>query len=386
MSTIAGQRNTSNVEQGLRRLDIGSRIALLDEGMQTPFLALTNRTQNERCVSPKFTNYEDTMQARVDTLNNGGNAAAGDTSIVVSNGGRFNVEDLVLVPATKELLRVTAVSTNTLTVTRGVGSTAATIVDGTQLYIVGSAAMEGDVSKQARSDTPSAVTNYTQIFKDPVDESGTALSSDFITDPHDWDYQKKKKGMEHASRIERSFWFGRPSESGTPAVRTTGGFFHFQGATNAVDAGGSWTESELWAAAPSLFAHGSKRKLAFAGSVPLGVVSQWANGKVQLHPADNVYGLNITELQSPLGRLGLVHAPLFDDTSVYSGYVAVVDFDSGVKKRFLAGGVGGSRDTHFVENIQENDRDGRKGEYRSEVGLQVGEPSRHGYIYGITGP
>lgn len=380
MSTIAGQRNTSNVEQGLRRLDIGSRIALLDAD-QTPFLALTNKTQNERCISPKFTNYEDTMQARTDQVN--GTTGTG-TSVVVDNGGRFNVEDLVLVPRTKELMRVTAISTNTLTVTRGVGSTAVALVDDDPLYIVGSAAMEGDVSKQARSDTPSAVINYTQIFKDPVDESGTALSSDFVTEPHDWDYQKDKKGKEHASRQERSAWFGRPSESGTPAVRTTGGFFHFQGSTNAVDAGGSWTESELWAAAPSLFRYGSKRKIAFAGSIPLGVVSQWANGKVQLHLGDSALGLETTELRSPLGRLFLAHAPLFDDTAVYSGYVAVVDMDT-VKKRYLAGGVGGSRDTHFVDNIQENDRDGKKGEYRSEIGWQWGEPSKNGYIYGITG-
>lgn len=384
MSLIAGQRNTSNVDQGLRRLDIGSRIALLDAD-QTPFLALSNNLQNQKCISPKFTNYTDSMQARTDTVPAG--ALVGDGTLTVANGGRFNVEDLVLAPATKELMRVTAVAGNVLTVTRGVGSAAAAIAAGAQIYIIGSAAMEGDVSKQARSDTPNKIDNFTQIFKDPVDESGTALSSDFVTDPHDWDYQKDKKGKEHASRQERTAWFGRPSELGTPAVRTTGGFFHFQGSTNAVDAGGSWTESELWNAAPSLFKHGSKRKLAFAGSTPLAVVSQWAQGKVQMRPGDNTYGLAITELQSPLGRLGLVHQPMFDDTDVYSGYVAVLDLDGGaVKKRFLSGGIGGSRDTHFVENIQENDRDGRKGEYRTEAGFQYGDPAVHGYIYGVTGP
>ena len=384
MSLIAGQRNTSNVDQTLRRLDIGSRIALLD-AEQTPFLALSNKLQSQRCISPKFTNYEDTMQARTDTVP--GAQLAGDATWTVANGGRFAPEDLVLNPATKELVRVTGVAGNVLNVTRGVGSTAAAVAAGQQIYIVGSAAMEGDVSKQARTDTPTPVTNYTQIFRDPVDESGTALSSDFITEPHDWDYAKAKKGKEHASRQERAAWWGRPSEVGTPAVRTTGGFFHFQGSTNAVDAGGSFTESELWNAAPSLFKFGSNRKLAFAGSTPLSVVSQWASGKVQMRPDDKTYGLAITELQSPLGRLGLVRHPLFDDTTVYQGYMAVVDMDSDtIKKRYLAGGVGGSRDTHFVDNIQENDRDGRKGEYRSEIGFQWGEPSKHGYIYGITGP
>lgn len=383
MSTIAGQRNTSNVDQSSRKLDIGSRIALL-EPSSTPLTALLNKISSEKAISPKYTNYEDTLAPRVDTLNNGSDPNSSATSLTVSNGSYFNVEDLVLVPATKELMRVTAISTNTLTVTRGVGSTAAGMTDGTQLYIVGSAALEGDVSKQARTSTPTKVDNYTQIFRDPVDESATAMSSDFVFDEHDWTYTLKKKGIEHATRIERSFWWGRPSESGTPAVRTTGGFFHFQGSTNATDAGGSWTEAELWNAAPALFRYGVKRKLAFAGGVPMSVISQWAQSKVNIVSDTNTYGLNITELQSPMGRLGLVYHPLFDDTTVYSGYVAVVDIDI-LAKKYLAGGIGGSRDTHLVENIQENDRDGKKSEYRSEVGLKIGQPSRHGYFYGITG-
>jgi hypothetical protein len=385
MAILAGQRNTSNVDQTSRRLDIGSRIALL-EPSQTPLTALLNKINSRKAISPKFTNYEDTLAPRVDTLNHGSNPGAGVSPITVSNGSYFNVEDLVLVPATKELMRVTAISTNALSVTRGVGSTAATITDGTQLYIVGSAALEGDVSKQARSATPTKVDNYTQIFRDPVDESGTALSSDFLFDEHDFDYTKRKKGIEHATRIERSFWWGRPSETGTPAVRTTGGFFHFQGSTNATDAAGSWTESELWTNAPALFRYGSGRKLMFASGLVLGVISQWAQGKVLTRTDDTTYGIAITELQAPSGRLGLVHHPLFDDTTVYNGYAAVLDMDSDIAKRFLAGGIGGSRDTHYVDNIQENDRDGRKGEYRSEVGLQIGQPQRHGYFYGVTGP
>lgn len=383
MSIVAGQRNTSNVEQATRKLDIGSRIALLDPDA-TPFTALVNKIKSEKAISPKFQNFEDTLPARTDTVNNGAGYASGATSIVVDNGGRFNVEDLVLVPRTKELMRVTAISTNTLTVTRGVGSTAAAIVDDDPLYIVSSAAMEGDVSKQARSDTPSIVTNYTQIHRDPVDESGTALSSDFITDPHDWNYSVKKKGIEHSLRIERTAWFGRPSEAGSPAVRTSGGFFHFQGATNAFDAGGAWAESELWNNSPSIFRYGRRRKLAFAGGIPMSVVSQWAMSKVQVRQDENTYGIAITELQTPMGRLGLVYHPLFDDTVVYSGYVAIVDMDT-VAKKYLAGGIGGSRDTHFKDNIHERDRDGRKGEFFSDVGFRYGEPSKNGYFYGVTG-
>lgn len=383
MAQIAGQRNTSNVDQSSRKLDIGSRIALLNP-TSVPFTALLNKVSSRKTINPKFTNYTDTLAPRVDTVPGG--ALIGDGTITVANGGYFNVEDLILAPATKELLRVTAIAGNVLTVTRGVGSTAAAIAAGAQIYIVGSAAMEGDVSKQARSSTPTSVDNYTQIFRDPVDESASALSSDFIFDEHDYTYTKRKKGIEHATRLERAAWWGRPSTSGTPAVRTTGGFFHFQGATNATDAAGSFTESEFWNASPALFKYGSGRKLAFASGLVLSVISQWAQGKVQTRTDDTTYGIAISELQGPLGRLGLVHHPLFDDTTVYSGYMAVLDMDDDVAKRYLAGGIGGSRDTHLVEKIQENDRDGQKDEYRSEVGFQFGDPNRHGYVFGVTGP
>lgn len=383
MATILGQRNTSNIEQTTRRLDLGSRIALL-EPESTPLTALLNRIGSQKAVSPKFQNFEDVLPARTDTINNGAGYASGATSIVVANGGRFNVEDIVLVPRIGELIRVTAVATNTLTVTRGAGgSTAAALVDTDQLYIIGSAALEGDVSKQARSETPSVVTNYTQIFRDPIDMSGTLLSSDVVTNEHDWNYARRKKGIEHATRIERAFWWGKPQETGTPAVRLTGGFFHFQGSTNATDAGGAFTETELWTAARSAFRYGSRRKLMFTSGLATQVMNQFAQSKVQTRQGDTTYGLAITDYVTPFGQLSVVYHPLFDDTTIYSGYAAVVDLEA-LKKRFLAGGIGGSRDTHIETDIQENDRDGRKDEVFSDVGLQIGQPQRHGYVYGIT--
>lgn len=384
MATIAGQRNTLNIEQATRRLDIGSRIALL-EPESTPLTALLNRISSEKAISPKYQAFEDELPARTDAVDNGAGYDTDDTDITVANGGRFNVEDLVLVPRTGEVFRVTAVASDVLTVERGIGNsgTGVAIVDTDPLYIIGSAAMEGDVSKQARSTTPSVVTNYTQIFRDPFDESNTLRSSDMVTDLHDWAYVQRVKGIEHATRIERAFWFGKPSEEGSPAVRTTGGFFYFQGSTNQTSAGGAYSETELWTGARSWFRYGTKRKLMFASGLVIQVMNEFAQSKVQTSVGESTYGLAITEYVSPFGRLGVLHHPLFDDTSVYGGYGAVVDLEA-VSKKYLAGGIGGSRDTHLVENIQENDRDGRKDEYKSEVGLKIGQPKRHGFVSGVT--
>src|SRR5438128_305985 len=384
MAVVAGQRNTSNITQDQRRIDIGNRIALL-EPESTPLTALLNRIGSERAISPKFQALEDELAARFDAINNGAGYASGATSVVVDNGGYFNVEDLVLVTRTGEMVRVTAVSTNTLTITRGVGSTAAAIVDNDELYILSSAAMEGDVSKQARSETPTVITNYTQIFRDPFDESNTLRSSDTVHTPHDWAYVQNKKGIEHSTRIERAFLFGKPSESGSPAVRTTGGAFHFIGSTNQTDAGGTFSETELWSSAPTAFRYGRQRKIAFAGGLPIQVMNQFAQSKVQVRSGETTYGLNITDYVTPFGQLSLVWHPLLDG-AVYGGTILVLDLDA-VAKKYLHGmnAPGGSRDTHLNENIQENDRDGRKDEYLSEVGLKFGQAKRHATVTNITG-
>jgi hypothetical protein len=71
-----------------------------------------------------------------------------------------------------EVLQVTAISTNTLTVVRGIGgTTAAALVDTDPLFVIGTAAEEGALSQVARTQNPVA-TNYTQIFKHSVEASG----------------------------------------------------------------------------------------------------------------------------------------------------------------------------------------------------------------------
>lgn len=63
-----------------------------------------------------------------DQINYASGYSASDTSIVVDNGDLFKKNDIIEIGS--EVLRVTAVSTNTLTVRRGyMGSTAATIAD-----------------------------------------------------------------------------------------------------------------------------------------------------------------------------------------------------------------------------------------------------------------
>jgi hypothetical protein len=55
-----------------------------------------------------------------------------------------------------------------------------------------------------------------------------------------------------------------------------------------------------------------------------------------------------------------------------------------VKYVYLGGGPGGDRDTHVRENIQENDRDGKKNELLTECGVVLGPGDKHGLLIGVT--
>ena len=67
-----------------------------------------------------------------------------DTDFVVDHGSRFRVGDQIQVEGSEELMLVTAVNTNTLTVVRGyAGTTAEALADNKVINILGNAALEG---------------------------------------------------------------------------------------------------------------------------------------------------------------------------------------------------------------------------------------------------
>jgi hypothetical protein len=176
-----------------------------------------------------------------------GGALVGATVIPVTAGQGVNYQqwDQVLNTRTGEQIRVDSVSGDNLTVTRGIGSTAAAMNAADELYLIGTAQPEGDTSKPARSDNPSKVYNNTQIFRTPVEASNSLLATGRCCNPHDWDHQKRKAGVEHAIDKELAFLFGRRSAltSGASEDRTMGGALSFI-ATNQTDAGGDLSEPE----------------------------------------------------------------------------------------------------------------------------------------------
>jgi uncharacterized protein DUF5309 len=231
---------------------------------------------------------------------------------------------------------------------------------------------------------PTPVQNYTQILRRSWELTGTSYASENETDPHDWDYQAAKIGIEHKRDIERTLLFGVPSNttaSNGQALRTTGGLFYWL-KTNAMDAGGGFSEDEFNAFSRQVFKYGAKRKIAMGSPLATSVLNTFPMSKVRIGQSEKKYGINVTTFVSPFGELGLVTNWELEGAK-YGGVLAIYD-PANVRYRFLSNSKA-NRDSHVNTEIQPPDADTRRDEWLTEMGLEVNLEKTGGVITGITG-
>ncbi len=149
---------------------------------------------------------EDSLLPNKDAINDSTYSdPSADTDFVVDNGSRFRVGDQIQVEGSEELMLVTAVNSNTLTVVRGyAGTTAENLADNQVINILGNAALEGADKPTARFTNRSRVGNYTQIFTAAVEVSGTDLAANQLGLADEMDYQKQERLREMLRDLENT--------------------------------------------------------------------------------------------------------------------------------------------------------------------------------------
>ncbi len=146
-----------------------------------------------------------------------------DTDFVVDNGDRFRVGDQIQVEGSEELMLVTAVNGNTLTVVRGyAGTTPENLADNQVINILGNAALEGADKPAVRFTNRVRKGNYTQIFTASVEVSGTDIAASQLGLADEMDYQKQERLRELLRDLENTVINGgQPTSSpeGSSSVR-----------------------------------------------------------------------------------------------------------------------------------------------------------------------
>jgi hypothetical protein len=193
---------------------IGKKQSVVDEilllnGHQTPLLSLLGFGEAVTQTTHQW--FEDEMVADETTV--AGAKLVGDTSVVVVDGSIFRANDVIKIG--EELIKVTAVSTNTLTIVRGyAGTTAAAIADGAKVEFMFSEGVEGADARSARYKARAGVSNYTQIFDDSVEISGTAEAVQQYGIGDLYEYEKQKKQLELALQLEKALINGVSYQNG----------------------------------------------------------------------------------------------------------------------------------------------------------------------------
>lgn len=148
-----------------------------------------------------------------------------ETDLTVDDGSVFRVGDLVRPGDTSEVMLVTAVSGNDLTVVRGYGATTkAALANNMTLHILGNAALEGDEAPAARFTSRSRQRNYTQIFTATVEVSGSMQAARAHGIADELDYQKQERMRELLRDLENCVINGVAASSdaqGSSTVRRT---------------------------------------------------------------------------------------------------------------------------------------------------------------------
>ncbi|MCL2640313.1 MAG: DUF5309 domain-containing protein, partial [Phycisphaerales bacterium] len=170
---------------------------------------------------------EDELLPNVDEIYQSGlsDGAMTTTMVQVNDGTRFRAGDQIRPKNSTEIILVTAVNGNAITMVRGYGNTVKKVlVDGQPLTILGNAALEAAEAGEARFNVRTRKSNYTQIFSAAVQVSGTEAAVRHIGVDDEMDYQKTNRLRELLRDLENTALNGVAPTStpqGSSTVRRT---------------------------------------------------------------------------------------------------------------------------------------------------------------------
>lgn len=380
---LTGVVDDADILSNQRVVDMSPTIAQLEPD-EAPLTTMLQKVGKRAAFSQKVEWLSDELVPRLTTLS--ASAASDLTALAVATGTGtyFRPGDVVRIATTGENCSVSAVSANTVYVTRALGGvTALSAASGVDLIKVGNAAAEGATLGTLIQTKKVANYNYAQIQRDPWGFTNTLVASKLYGGPEPAN-EAKKKLIEHKRQLENSlFWGVRDlNTSGSTPIGYVGGIFQYV-TSNITSVGGNLTESVMETFLRTAFRYGSQNKVMFVSPLVASAMSSFAQGRLALPSVDtNKYGVSLGQYQSASGAVIqiMIKRDWLDFQSAnnqYGGIGVVVDMED-VKMRPL-------RDTVLKPDRQANDEDSVKQEYLTEWSFEIGQEKKHAIIRGITG-
>ena len=291
--------------------------------------------------------FEDELQPETDQVNYGTGYSSSATSIVVDDGDKFAAGDLVMHNQTREVMLVTAVTTDTLTVDRdyGQGSTpgytarADTIDNNDYLTILSNAFEQGHPLPAAKSTVEVERYNVCQDVRTPISITDIAANS-AMHGAQDLPWQLKKAGITHTRKLERMNTWGVPDigDKGAYVAATTN--------THPATAGGIWwymdayasssrkvsqaeiTQAEFMSWLEAAFEYGSSEKTLFCPPLLNSAFDSWGMSKGQTFMGDTVMGMKIRRWESSHGLVNIVIDKMLKEPSTDGSFAFLLDMEN----------------------------------------------------------
>ena len=357
-----------------RDLDVATDIAryIPDE---TPWTVMLLQSRKKSTQTAEFYWWEEDVYGYWSQINNAGGYLAVDVNLVVDDGTLFAAKDIVKVPRTGEIMFVSSVAGNTLTVIRGYGETAAAAInDDDYIFNLGNAMEERSDTPAEKIKQPSKVYNYCGIMRTPFGESGTTEAERQVTSEQERTRLTRSKGIDHRLAMERQLLFGERKEDAGNKRRMSRGIEKFI-STNVYDAGGTMTEDEFdkYVCEP-VFKYGNKRKVLVASARMVSIINGWGKEKLQVSMGAKAYGMNLMEYVSPHGTLVIAPSRALEYYYAYHSFVVDMEFSR----------VRPLRDTKLRRNIQNPGIDGFTDEYLTEAGMELRVEKAHMTVKNAT--
>lgn len=314
--------------------------------------------------------------------------SGGDVHTLLSKG------DVLWNARSYEYVRVAAdpTASNAVVVVRAHGvdfgaPAASTINNNDEWTIVTRAIEEGSLSARGQYEQPGINTNFIQTFNQSLELTRQYKNQVLRTDSAGPLREARIQALERISNdIELAYLFGVKErkqgangmvystggiKAAVDAFGATGNALNGQGTTGvSLDTLNAWFQNVLQV--------GSDSKLLFAGPLAYAAISNYANSGsagYRYVGTDYVFGMNITEVQTPFGNVGLVNHPLMKERPAFQDWGVLVDLQF-VTQKVLTPLI-------IEENIQQNGQHAYKEQFYAELGLKTKFANAHGYCYGL---
>jgi hypothetical protein len=192
------------------------------------------------------------LNTRVDATGSTTTASAlvGATTINVVDGSKFRTGMLISVTGSEEVILVSSVSSNALTVVRGFGgTTAAAIADEAAVTIDSVGREENSIAALDGIYQPEEIENFFQTMDTAIDMSRRSLATLQHGNTNDLDWQLQVRLRQLATQMDRALIRGRRAAStvGGKQITYTGGlrFFFDQAGSINTDAAGALTLDKI---------------------------------------------------------------------------------------------------------------------------------------------